>query len=91
MPSMSSGSAAPIIWPGMDVAKRWSWERGYRPYIIRTRGSRYSQGKVYSFSEGSGPKRPSDVIEIVWNLLRTDEERRAATELVERLALLEQA
>jgi len=67
------------------VAKRWTWERGYRNYTERTRGARYWLLKTYSFSEGSGPKRLLQIIELAWSLLRTEEERRAASELFSRL------
>jgi hypothetical protein len=63
------------------------WERHARRYMVETRGlPDYSTAdRTYSYSDRTNPKRLLWHVEILWGLLRTDEERAAMASLVERL------
>lgn len=64
---------------------RPAWEGRVREYMAETRPIRRGDQHSWYFSANSNPTRLLQIIEVVWTMLRTDEERALAAETFARL------
>lgn len=72
------------------TSKKPTWERiGMRAYMDMTRPRRFHQYQTVLFSTQTTPKRLLQVLERLWDMLLTDEERAAVVAVIEKLAASE--